>query len=63
MILDVDGSGGLGVGMQSVLTEQILSSELRLAVGGILINEDKLIVKVLCFNLPRYLSYSVMTVH
>lgn len=52
VILEVDSSGGLVVGMQSKLTEQVLSSELRLALGGILINKDKLIVQVPCFNLP-----------
>lgn len=57
VILEVDGSGGLVVGMQSKLTEHLLSSELRLAVGGILINKDQLIVQVPCF----YFSWNTFT--
>ncbi|KAF3697919.1 Sex hormone-binding globulin [Channa argus] len=45
VILTVDGSSGLEVGMQSNQPEQVLSGELRLALGGILINKEKLIVQ------------------
>ncbi|XP_026208746.1 sex hormone-binding globulin [Anabas testudineus] len=45
VILEVDGSSALVVGMQSKSTEQVLSGELRLALGGILINKDKMIVQ------------------
>ncbi|XP_037614741.1 sex hormone-binding globulin isoform X1 [Sebastes umbrosus] len=44
VILEVDGSSGLVVGMQSKQTQEVLSGELRLAVGGILIDKDKMIV-------------------
>ncbi|KAK2863120.1 hypothetical protein Q5P01_002653 [Channa striata] len=45
VILLVDGTSGLEVGMQSKQTEEVLAGELRLALGGILINEEKLIVQ------------------
>lgn len=45
VILEVDGSRGLVVGMQS--EKEVISGELRLALGGILIDEEKLIVQVL----------------
>ncbi|XP_074555051.1 sex hormone-binding globulin [Halichoeres trimaculatus] len=44
VILDVDDSGGLVVGMLSK-TEEALSGELRLALGGVLIDTEKLIVQ------------------
>ncbi|XP_074479545.1 sex hormone-binding globulin isoform X1 [Sebastes fasciatus] len=44
VILEVDGSSGLVVGMQSKQTQEVLSGELRLAVGGILIDKEKMIV-------------------
>ncbi|XP_060951746.1 sex hormone-binding globulin [Limanda limanda] len=45
VILDVDGSSGLVVGMQSNLMEEVISGKLRMALGGILINKDKMIVQ------------------
>ncbi|XP_040887743.1 sex hormone-binding globulin [Toxotes jaculatrix] len=45
VILEVDGSSGLVVGMQSKQTEESISGQLRLALGGILINNEKMIVQ------------------
>ncbi|XP_037539404.1 sex hormone-binding globulin [Nematolebias whitei] len=45
VILLVDGLSGLEVGMQSKQTQEVISGELRLALGGILIDKDKLIVQ------------------
>lgn len=45
VILDVDGSQGLVVGLQSKQTDEDLAGELRLALGGILISTDKMIVQ------------------
>uniref|UniRef100_A0A673CVN5 Sex hormone-binding globulin n=1 Tax=Sphaeramia orbicularis TaxID=375764 RepID=A0A673CVN5_9TELE len=45
VILDVDGSQGLVVGLRSKQTDEDLMGELRLALGGILINTDKMIVQ------------------
>lgn len=47
VILVVDGLSGLEVGMQTKQTQEVISGELRLALGGILIDKDKLIVQVL----------------
>lgn len=52
MILEVDGFSGLEVGMQSKQTQEVIFGELRLALGGILINKDKLIVQVLKRDSP-----------
>lgn len=46
MVLEVDGSKGLVLGMESTEEEEDLSGELRLALGGILINTNKMIVQV-----------------
>lgn len=46
VVLEVDGSVELVVGMQSKLTEEALSGELRLALGGILVDKEKMIVEV-----------------
>ncbi|XP_024118280.2 sex hormone-binding globulin-like, partial [Oryzias melastigma] len=46
VILEVDGSTGLKVGMQSQQTEEVMSGGLRLALGGILIEKEKMIVQV-----------------
>lgn len=46
VLLEVDGSNGLLVGMQSKLMEEVMSGELRLALGGILIDKEKMIVQV-----------------
>lgn len=48
VVLEVDGSNRLEVGMQSKQTQEILVGELRLAVGGILIDKEKMIVQVYC---------------
>ncbi|XP_031154270.1 sex hormone-binding globulin [Sander lucioperca] len=45
VVLEVDGSNRLEVGMQSKQTQEILVGELRLAVGGILIDKEKMIVQ------------------
>lgn len=45
VLLKVDGAMGLEVGMQSKVTREVISGELRLALGGILINKDQLIVQ------------------
>lgn len=45
VILEVDGSKGLVLGMESTEKED-LSGDLRLALGGILINTNRLIVQV-----------------
>lgn len=59
VILRVDGSSGLEVGMQSKRTEEVISGELRLALGGILIDKDNMIVEVKLF-LPSFLSFLVV---
>lgn len=46
MVLDVDGSKGLVLGMEAMEEEEVLSGSLRLALGGILINNNKMIVQV-----------------
>lgn len=46
VVLEVDGSNRLVVGMQSKQIEEVLSGELRLAVGGVLIDKDKMMVQV-----------------
>ncbi|CAN9509645.1 unnamed protein product [Ophioblennius macclurei] len=45
VILEVDGSNGLVVGMQNEHPEDIIEGDLRLALGGILISKEKLIVE------------------
>ncbi|XP_068569405.1 sex hormone-binding globulin [Cebidichthys violaceus] len=45
VILEVDGSNRMEVGMQSKETNKVLSGELRLALGGILVDKEKLIVQ------------------
>lgn len=45
VVLEVDGSDALVVGMQPNNEEEVLSGELRLAVGGVLINTEKFIVQ------------------
>lgn len=46
VVLEVDGSTGLVVGMQAEETEAALTGELRLALGGVLIDKEKMIVQV-----------------
>uniref|UniRef100_A0A3P8SZH4 Sex hormone-binding globulin n=1 Tax=Amphiprion percula TaxID=161767 RepID=A0A3P8SZH4_AMPPE len=45
VILEVDGSEGVTVGMQSKQTEEDISGELRLALGGILIKKEQMIIQ------------------
>ncbi|XP_045920369.1 sex hormone-binding globulin [Micropterus dolomieu] len=45
VILEVDGSNRLVLGMQSKQTEEVLSGELRLALGGVLMDKEKLFVQ------------------
>ncbi|MEQ2236633.1 hypothetical protein ILYODFUR_014667, partial [Ilyodon furcidens] len=45
VILEVDSSPGLVVGMHSKQTKEVISGELRLALGGILTTKDKMIVQ------------------
>ncbi|KAM8898095.1 sex hormone-binding globulin [Spinachia spinachia] len=46
VILEVDGSNRMVVGMQSKQTIEILSGELRLALGGILIDKEQMVVQL-----------------
>lgn len=46
MVLEVDGSKGLILGMEFMEGEEALSGALRLALGGILVNNNKMIVQV-----------------
>lgn len=50
VILEVDGSNRLVVGMQSKPDKEMLTGELRLALGGVLIDREKLIVQVRLFQ-------------
>ncbi|XP_060887616.1 sex hormone-binding globulin [Labrus mixtus] len=45
VVLEVDGSNGLVVGMQQKKNEELLTGELRLAVGGLLIDRGELFVQ------------------
>ncbi|XP_077355099.1 sex hormone-binding globulin [Festucalex cinctus] len=45
VVLGVDGSRGLVVGLQSDAIEEVVSGSLRLALGGILIPKDTLVVQ------------------
>lgn len=49
VVLKVDGSNGLVVGMETLKEDEVFLGDLRLALGGILINNDKMIVQVLLF--------------
>ncbi|XP_070711060.1 sex hormone-binding globulin [Pempheris klunzingeri] len=44
VILDVDGSTGLTVGLQSKHAQHVLSGELQLALGGILVDKERMII-------------------
>ncbi|KAL6118572.1 shbg [Pungitius sinensis] len=46
VILEVDGSNRMVVGMQSKQTMEILSGELRLALGGILMDKEQMFVQL-----------------
>ncbi|XP_041841498.1 sex hormone-binding globulin [Melanotaenia boesemani] len=64
VILEVDGSAGLVVGMQSENIEDVIFGKLRLAVGGILINKEKMIVQFEpqmdgCVRDGRWLNLSI----
>lgn len=53
VILEVDGSNRLVVGMKSK-EEEMLTGELRLALGGVLIDKEKMIVQVRLFQTAVY---------
>ncbi|XP_040038328.2 sex hormone-binding globulin [Gasterosteus aculeatus] len=46
VVLEVDGSNRMVVGMESNRTMEILSGELRLALGGILIDKEQMFVQL-----------------
>ncbi|XP_077598394.1 sex hormone-binding globulin isoform X2 [Stigmatopora nigra] len=46
VVLDVDGSHGLLLGLQSHFIEEVLSGSLRLAIGGILVPKERLFVQI-----------------
>lgn len=46
VILEVDGSNGLVVSLESKDMEEVIGGDLRLAVGGILINPKEMAVQV-----------------
>lgn len=46
VILEIDGSNKLVVGMHPKEPQEVLSGELRLAVGGVLINAGQMMVPV-----------------
>ncbi|XP_057712203.1 sex hormone-binding globulin isoform X1 [Corythoichthys intestinalis] len=46
VVLEVDGSRGLLVGLQSDTIEEVVSGSLRLAIGGILIPKERLFVQL-----------------
>lgn len=52
MVLEVDGQKGLVVGLKSKETMEVLTGQIRLALGGILVSLDKLLLPV-CWS---YLS-------
>ncbi|KAL4006811.1 ribosomal protein S6 kinase alpha-1/2/3/6 [Sarotherodon galilaeus] len=45
VILEVDGTGGLVVGMHSKQMEEVIHGKLRLSLGGMLIGKEKMIVQ------------------
>uniref|UniRef100_UPI0037E715F8 sex hormone-binding globulin n=1 Tax=Semicossyphus pulcher TaxID=241346 RepID=UPI0037E715F8 len=45
VILEVDGAPGLVVGMRSTKTEEVLTAKLRLALGGVLMDKELLVVQ------------------
>lgn len=49
VVLDVDNLPGLVVGMHSQQTKEVVSGQIRLALGGLLASKDKMIVEVLYF--------------
>lgn len=53
VILEMDGSDKLVVGMRPAQQEEVLSGELRLALGGILINSDHMMVPVGLLSAPE----------
>lgn len=46
VILEVDGSNGLVVSLMSKDMEEVIAGELRLALGGLLIDKEKMVVQV-----------------
>ncbi|KAM4564777.1 sex hormone-binding globulin isoform 1-T1 [Fundulus diaphanus] len=64
VILEVDGSPGLVVGMHSKQTKEVVSGQLRLALGGILTDKEKMIVEFEpqmdgCVREGRWLNLSI----
>lgn len=53
VILEMDGSDKLVVGMRPAQQEEVLSGELRLALGGVLIDSDHMIVPVGLLSAPE----------
>ena len=43
VILEVDGKQALVVGLESNKTEEVMTGQIRLALGGILVDEKKLV--------------------
>lgn len=46
VVLEADGSNKLVVGLQPNEPEGVLSGELRLALGGVLIDKERMMVQV-----------------
>lgn len=46
VILEVDGSMGLMVSVETKHMEEVISDKLRLALGGILIDKEKMAIQV-----------------
>ncbi|KAM9833296.1 sex hormone-binding globulin isoform X2 [Syngnathus typhle] len=64
VILDVDGSRGLFMGVRSDTSEEVISGSLRLALGGILIPRERLFVEFepqmdACVREGRWLNLSI----
>lgn len=48
VVLEVDGSKELVLGVHAKALEEVISGELRLALGGILIGKEQMFVQVQC---------------
>ncbi|XP_037118341.1 sex hormone-binding globulin [Syngnathus acus] len=64
VVLDVDGSRGLFMGVRSDTLEEVISGSLRLALGGILIPRERLFVEFepqmdACVREGRWLNLSI----
>lgn len=53
VILEMDGSDKLVVGMRPAQPEEVMSGELRLALGGVLINSHHMMVPVGLLSAPE----------